>query len=126
MSGSKMRIFKNRDFQRWAKEIGLSDKELKEAVNEINKGLFEANLGGHILKKRVALHSKGKSGGTRTIVAFKTDKYAFFVYGYAKNVKSNISERELIAFKILAKTYFSFSDEQITQAINIGEFVEII
>ncbi len=39
-----MRIFKTKAFHRWAKDVGLSDKELKEAVNEINNGLYEANL----------------------------------------------------------------------------------
>jgi hypothetical protein len=48
-------IFKNRVFHRWAKEIGLSDNTLKDAVNEISNGLYEANLGGNVFKKRVAL-----------------------------------------------------------------------
>lgn len=49
-----MRIFKNKAFHRWSKEIGFSNNRLKEAVNEINKGLYEANLGGNIFKKRVS------------------------------------------------------------------------
>jgi hypothetical protein len=120
-----MRIFKNKAFHRWAKEIGLSDKELKEAVNEISNGLYEANLGGNIFKKRVALNGRGKSAGARTIVAFRIDKHVFFVYGYAKNVCSTISEQEEIALKKLAKIYFSFSDGQIAQAIHVGELVEV-
>ena len=87
-----MRIFKNKAFHRWTKEIGLSDNKLQEAITEICNGLYEANLGGNVFKKRVALDGRGKSAGTRTIVAFKTDKHAFFVYGYAKNVRSTISE----------------------------------
>src|SRR5262245_45214245 len=120
-----MRIFKNKAFHRWAKDVGLSDKKLKETVNEISDGLYEANLGGNIFKKRIALDSRGKSSGLRNIVAFKIDKHVFFIYGYAKNVRSSISEQEEIALKKLAKLYFSFSDEQIAQAINIGEFFEV-
>jgi hypothetical protein len=121
-----MRIFKNKAFHRWAKEVGLSDNELKEAVNEISNGLYEANLGGNVFKKRIALDGRGKSAGARTIVAFRTDKHVFFVYGYAKNVRSTISEQEEIALKKLAKLYFSFSDEQLAQAISVGELVEVI
>jgi len=121
-----MRIFKNKAFHRWAKEIGLSNNNLKEAVNEIGNGLYEANLGGNVFKKRVALDGRGKSGGARTIVAFRTDKHVFFVYGYAKNVRSTISEQEGIALKKLAKLYFSFNDEQVAQAIHVGELVEVL
>ena len=120
-----MRIFKNKAFHRWAKEIGLSDNKLHEAVKEISDGLYEANLGGNIFKKRVALDSRGKSAGTRTIVAFRTDKPAFFVYGFAKNVRSNISEQEELALKKLAKLYFSYGKEQLARAIKAGELIEV-
>ena len=58
-----MRIFKNKAFHCWTEEVGLTDKKLKDAVDEINNGLYEANLGGNIFKKRVALVGRGKSGG---------------------------------------------------------------
>lgn len=120
-----MRIFKNRAFHRWTKEVELSDSKLKEAVDEIRNGLFEANLGGNVFKKRVALGGRGKSAGSRTIVAFRTDKHTFFVYGFTKNARSNISEQEEIALKKLAKLYFGFSDEKIDKAILVGELVEV-
>lgn len=120
-----MRIFKNKVFHRWAKEIGLSDTVLREAVIEISNGLYEANLGGNVFKKRIALHGRGKSAGVRTIIAFKADKHVFFVHGYAKNVLANISDNEETAIKKLSKLYFSLSDEEIAQAINAGKFVEV-
>jgi hypothetical protein len=67
----------------------------------------------------------GKSAGARTIVAFGIDKKVFFVYGYEKNARSNISEQEEIALKKLAKLYFSFSDKKLTQAVLLGELVEV-
>ena len=120
-----MRIFKNKVFHRWAKDIGLSDTALIEAVSEISNGLYEANLGGNVLKKRIALNGRGKSGGVRTIVAFKVDNHTFFVYGYAKNALSTISDKEEVVLKKLSKLYFSLSDKEITQAIHIGELVEV-
>lgn len=89
-----MRIFKNKVFHRWVKEVGLSNNELKEAVNEISNGLYEANLGGNVFKKRVALNGRGKSASARTIVAFRTDKHVFFVYGYTKNVRSTFLSKK--------------------------------
>lgn len=120
-----MRIFKNKAFHYWTEEVGLSDDKLKEAVNEISNGLYEANLGGNIFKKRVALAGRGKSGGARTIVALKSDANTFFIYGFAKNARSNISEKEEFALKKLAKLYFSFSDNELTHAVCTGELFEV-
>jgi len=120
-----MRIFKNKAFHRWAKEVQLSDADLKIAVDEIGSGLYEANLGGNIYKKRIALEGRGKSSGARTIVAFKADKNTFFVYGFAKNVRSNISEQEEGALKKLAKIYFSFSDVELAKAVHAGLLFEV-
>ena len=66
-----MRILKNKAFNKWAAKEGVSDQVLKDAVAEMGKGSFDANLGGHLYKKRVALGGKGKSGGVRTLLAFK-------------------------------------------------------
>ena len=120
-----MQIFQNKAFHRWAQELGISDRKLQEAVDEIDQGLYEANLGGNVFKKRVSLEGRGKSAGARTIVAFKTDKGAFFVYGYAKNVRSNISEHEEIALKKLARLYFSYTEDQLARALSVGELMEV-
>ena len=120
-----MRIFKNKNFDRWAREVKLSDSSLKEAAQEIDNGLYEANLGGNIYKKRIALHGKGKSGGARTIVAFKINKHAFFIYGFAKNERANISDLEANALKKLARIYFGFSDVELAEALRTGQLVEV-
>ncbi len=120
-----MRIFKTKGFHRWTKEIKLSDYKLKEAVTEIGSGLYDANLGGGIFKKRISLGSRGKSSGARTILAFGVDKNVFFIYGFEKNVRSNISEHEEMALKKLAKLYFSFSDRKLAQAVYLGELIEV-
>jgi hypothetical protein len=61
----------------------------------MSQGLVEANLGGHVVKKRVALDGRGKSAGVRTLLAFKLNDIAFFLYGFAKNQQSNITDKEL-------------------------------
>lgn len=91
----------------------------------MKQGLYEANLGGNIYKKRIALGNKGKRGGARTIIAFKIQGKAFFIYGFAKNKKGNITHKDEEALRALAKLYFSYDENQIEQAIKIGEFIEV-
>ena len=91
-----MRIFKHKAFIRWATDEGLTDKPLKEAVLEMEQGLYEANLGSGLYKKRIAMpgSGKGKSSGYRTLVACKLHDKAFFLYGFAKSERDNITDSE--------------------------------
>jgi hypothetical protein len=118
-------IFKTRAFDLWATKIKLSDKILQQAIVEVEHGLYEANLGGYIYKKRIALGNKGKSGGARTIIAFKHESKAIFVYGFSKNQKANINPKELMALKKLAKAYFDCTQEQIKIFLETEEFIEV-
>lgn len=87
-----MRLFKIRTFSRWASKEGLGNEALKVAVNEMDNGLIDADLGGHVFKNRIAIAGRGKSGGVRTLLAYKVGKKAFFVYGFAKNTKAKIKK----------------------------------
>ena len=79
-----MRVFKTKWFTRWASDESLTDASLVAAVQEMERGLVDANLGAQVYKKRVAQAGKGKSGSTRTIVAWRTENRAIFIYGFAK------------------------------------------
>lgn len=103
----------------------MDDEALKLAVNEMEEGLYEASLGGNVFKKRVPLGSRGKSGGARTIVAVKMKDKSIFLYGFAKNQKGNISKKEKESLKALAKTYLSYDNKQINQAIKLGILIEV-
>lgn len=120
-----MRIFKNKVFFQWAKHEKLKDAALVKAVEEMENGLWEASLGGGIYKKRIPIPGQGKRSSLRTIVAYKTDNIAIFVYGFAKNNKANISEKEQKALKLLAKLYLGYSGKELEKAIKIGEFIEV-
>jgi len=120
-----MHAFKTRWFQQWAIKEGLSDQALQSARSEIQSGLVDANLGGHIVKKRVALPGQGKRGSLRTLLAFQLDSRAFFIYGFAKNERSNIDRKELKALKLLAKELLSYSAEKLAIAIAAGELIEV-
>jgi hypothetical protein len=49
------RVFRTRTFTRWTRKAGLTGDALCEAVSEMAQGLVDADLGGHVVKKRVAL-----------------------------------------------------------------------
>jgi len=121
-----MRIFKTRLFNRWAAEEGMTDEALREAVDELAAGLVDANLGGHVYKKRVGLNGRGKRGGVRTLIAFRLEDKAFFLYGFAKNERDNIDIKELKALRLLASQLLGYNDTALNQAIKIGELIEVM
>ncbi len=120
-----MRILKNKEFDRWAGKEHLNDEAILKAAEEMEKGLYEANLGRNVYKKRVSIGNRGKRGGARTIVAFKIHNKAIFMYGFAKNQKENISSKEEKALKELAKVFLNFNDNQVDKAIQVGELIEV-
>ncbi len=120
-----MNIYKNKVFDKWVAKEGIDDESLVKAVEEIKNGLVDANLGGNVVKKRVAVGGRGKSGGVRTLLAYQVGNKAFFVYGFAKNVRANIKKDELKALKLYAKTLLGYSDKELIQAISTGELIEV-
>ena len=120
-----MRIFKNTWFTRFAGKEGITDGELKEAVNRLETGQADADLGGGVYKVRVARSGEGKSGGYRVIVFFRSEERTFYAYGYAKSDRANISTKELKAYKEAAKEYLAMSLDQINQRVKHGQLVEL-
>ena len=120
-----MRAFKIKAFSKWASGEGLSDDVLASAVVEMEKGLIDARLGGQVVKKRVALPGRGKRGSIRTLVAFRQGNKAFFIYGFAKNERANVSNKELRALKLLAKELMNYTAAALTKAMKAGELIEI-
>ena len=112
-------------FSKWAEKQKIPDKGLLRALSELKLGSFEANLGGHLFKKRIRFTGKGKSGSGRTIICYKKGDRAIFIHGFAKNEKSNLTRRELIVFKELSKILLAFSPEQVEIAIKNGDFIEV-
>lgn len=107
-----MQIFKTRTFQRWAAKRGVSDSALLDAVAEMECGLIDADLGGNLYKKRVALPGRGKSSSTRTIIATRFAGVLFFLYGFEKNDRDNISAKELALYQSLARGFLDMTENQ--------------
>jgi hypothetical protein len=116
---------KTKHFSRWATKSGLSDAVLRAAVREMQAGLIDADLGGGLIKKRVALPGRGKRGSARTLLATNRAERWIFVYGFEKNEKDNITTKELEALRLLAADLLRFSDEQVLAAMKRGFLVEV-
>ncbi len=120
-----MQAFKIKAFAKWASGEGLGDDALASAVAEMEQGLIDARLGGQVFKKRVALPGRGKRGSTRSLVAFRQGDKVFFIYGFAKNERANVSDKELRALKLLAKELLNYAAPALAKATKAGELIEI-
>jgi hypothetical protein len=120
-----VRAFKNKAFSRFARKEKIADSELRDAVQAIESGKADADLGSHVYKYRIPRPSEGKSGGYRVIVFFKKDDKAFLVHGFAKKDVDNISDKELRQFKEVAKKYLSFNEDQIKERLKNKDLQEI-
>lgn len=120
-----MAVYKTRWFDRWARKQGLTTPSLCAAVREMTTGLYEADLGGGLLKKRIARPGQGKSGGFRTLVVTNKGNRWFFVYGFPKNERSNIDKDEEEALKKLAEHLLSLTVRALGEAQRADELMEV-
>jgi hypothetical protein len=119
------RVFKTKTFDRWAKKL-ISDQLLCIAAQEIIQGIFDADLGGGVCKKRIALPGQGKSGSTRTLVAKKHKLAIFFLSGREKSSPGkDFSATEEDAAKIVARGLQAASEPQLEQLKQDGILKEI-
>ena len=126
MKGHNSRIFKNKWFSRFARKEDIVDVDLCAAISNVEKGLIEADLGGGVVKQRIARVNEGKSGGYRSIILFRAGDKAFFVYGFAKSKRDNINQEELAGFKALADEMLGYDDATLTRSLKNGAIVEVI
>jgi hypothetical protein len=103
----------------------LTNENLLEAVSEIEQGLVDANLGGFLYKKRVALPGRGKRGSGRTLLAVKHGSRAFFLYGFEKNQRDNLTVKEVAVYKLIAKTLLDYSSDELEERLNDKSLIEI-
>lgn len=119
-----MRIFKTKVFNKWAKGL-LTDRNLLTAAEEIAAGDFDVSLGQKVYKKRIATIRKGKSGGARTIIAYQEGNNLFFVDGFTKGQKANISLTEKIALQKAASVYLALCTADLNKAVKTNKLIEL-
>ena len=120
-----MRIFKTKGVVRFARREHISDADLKEAIERAERGIVDADLGGGLIKQRLARPGQGRSGGFRMIVAYRAAGRAVFLYGFAKNDLDNIEDDQLDDLRIIGAAWLAAPAALITQALDDGYLQEI-
>jgi hypothetical protein len=120
-----MRVFVTKPFARFADYENIGDAELLDAVRRAEDGLIDADLGGGVIKQRIARRGQGRSSGYRSIIVFRKASLAFFVHGFAKKDQGNISIKELRAFRMLADSMLNLDEAALSAAKRNGTLMEI-
>lgn len=120
-----MRIFKTKLFARFARSERISGQSLVEAVKRARRGLVDADLGGGVIKQRIARLGQGRSGGYRVLIAYRQGTRSVFLYGFAKSERANIEDDELATARDIAKGWLEASQAQIAEAIENGLIQEV-
>lgn len=119
------RIFKNGWFERFARKERIADASLREAVQRAESGLVDADLGGGVIKQRVARTGQGKSGGYRTLILFRQGDRAIFAFGFAKSAQANITKADLLLLRDAASEALEWSAGELDRLVASGTLVEI-
>jgi hypothetical protein len=120
-----VRVLKTKAFARFARRERIDDASLVQAIARADRGQIDANLGGGLIKQRVSRRGGGRSGGFRTVIAYRVKEISVFVYGFAKSERDNISSEELTDLRKAARFYFSLSHDDLDEAVNKGALLEI-
>ena len=120
-----MTVFKRKDFARWQASEILSDGALCKAVREMESGLIDTDLGGHLYKKRVARPGAGKSGGYRTLLSARVGHRYIFLHGFPKSDKANITRDEKKALQYAGKVFLELSGTALVKALQAGILLEV-
>ncbi|HEX9200729.1 MAG TPA: type II toxin-antitoxin system RelE/ParE family toxin [Acidobacteriaceae bacterium] len=120
-----MQVYKTKGFARFVRHERITDTSLREAILRAEQGLVDADLGGGLIKQRVARKGQGRSGGYRMIVAYRMGNRAVFLYAFAKQERENIDQDELVELRKLGLNWLSATSQRIEEAIDDGELQEV-
>jgi hypothetical protein len=119
------RVFKTRTFARWSRKASLPDATLRKAVDEMTAGLIDADLGCGVYKKRVPMAGRGKRGGARVIVGTNFGTRWFFLFGFEKNERATIDDKELAVLQKAAAIFLEMDANALDRALAAGELTEM-
>lgn len=119
-----VRIFKTKTLAKFTRQNTISDASLVAAVERAAEGLIDADLGGHVIKQRVARPGQGKRGGFRMLIGFRSD-LSIFLFGFAKNERDNIDDGQLRTLREIVASWFAADEKKIAQALKDGTLIEV-
>ena len=118
-------MFKTKEFSRFARREKIADRLLCDAIARLERGIIDADLGGGLIKQRIARPGQGRSGGFRTLLVYRARTRSVFVYGFAKSERGKIGSDEWLFWRRVAAAYLAMSDEVIEAAITTDELMEV-
>lgn len=122
---NRLAVYLTKPFARFARKARIREVELWETARLANAGAIDADLGGGVIKQRIARAGEGKSGGARAIFLFRFKGRAVFVFGFEKKDLGNIKAHELEAFKELADVILGYSDAEIAKRVADGALIDL-
>ena len=124
-TAKKLSVYKSKVFSRFARKAGIPDSDLWKTAQLANEGVIDADLGGGVVKLRIARAGEGKSGGSRSIVLFRRNDRAVYVHGFEKKDVGNIRPDELEAFKKYAGIYLGYTNAEMTRLVEDGALFQL-
>jgi hypothetical protein len=120
-----VRVFKTKSFARFARRERISDQSLAEAVSRAERGLIDADLGGGVIKQRVARPGQGRSGGFRVLIAYRAKTRSVFLFGFAKSERDNIDDDELATLRDVGQEFLEANEAALAEALAKGVLLEV-
>jgi hypothetical protein len=120
-----LRVFASKWFVRFARKEKIENERLREVIARAEEGSVDAELGGNLIKQRVARQGRGRSAGYRTVIAYQPNARSIFLYGFAKSKRENIETNDLENLKNLAKRLLTLTDAEIGTALAESELIEV-
>jgi hypothetical protein len=120
-----LRVFRTKEFSRYARRQGIRDEALCEAVARAERGLIDADLGGGLIKQRMARPGQGRSGGYRTLMAWRAAARTVFLYAFAKSERDNIEPDELRFWREVGAGFLGLDREGLANLLAAGELIEV-
>lgn len=118
-------VFKTKPSARFARKARISEQQLWDAAVAAGEGLVDADLGGGVVKQRIARAGQGKSVGSRTILCVRRGRRAVYVFGFEKKDLSNITEDDLLSFREFAKVVLAAADDEVERWVREGALLRI-
>jgi hypothetical protein len=120
-----VQVYKVKVFGRFQRRERIANQALAKAVRNAELGIVDADLGGGLIKQRVARRGQGKSGGYRTVIAYRRGEMAVFLLGFAKNERANIDSDELEELRSQGRDFLRLNADQIEYALAASELTEV-
>jgi hypothetical protein len=120
-----VRVYKLKAFARFQRRERIADRALAKAVQSAEQGLVDADLRGGLIKQRIARPGQGKSGGYRTVIAYRRGELAVFLYRFAKNERANLDDDELTDLQRIGRRYLGLGDDELEAAVAADELTEL-